>query len=140
MLCHNCDTRVMTETSTENTYYTYLAAALLILIFNVWSIVLLPFAIPLTRAIVRKCSKCETRLEVKTPMGLPSLKDEVLTLRCGECAVVLSRSYLASMLGVITMLILLIWMASIPVPVHSNQYLRRVYLNHLGRIRKRLWS
>lgn len=134
MLCHNCDTRVMTETLTENTYYTYLAAVLLILVFNVWSIFLLPFAIPLTRAIVRRCSKCETRLEVKTPMGLPSLKDEVLTLRCGDCAIVLSRSYLASILGVILTFILIFWMASIQVPVHSKRIYRKLYINNMGRL------
>lgn len=140
MLCHNCDTRVITEILTENTYYTYLLAVVLILVFNIWSIFLLPFAIPLTLSIVRKCTKCETRLEIKTPMGLPSLKDEVLTLRCGECAVVLSRSYLASILGVILTVILILWIASNPVPVHSNMIYRELYINYMGRILQRMWS
>ena len=69
----------------------------------------MPFVIPLSKAIVLRCTRCDCKLDTRQPFGLFSLKDEVLTLKCGECAIVISRSYLLTGFTIIVCLFLYIW-------------------------------
>lgn len=92
---------------------------------------LLPFVVPLSKAIVHRCSRCSLKLAVVHPFGLPNLKDEVVTFKCGDCAVVLSRRYVLIAGSLVASMILAYWVLSIPAPVeviYSNtswtQYLK----------------
>ncbi|CAG9310116.1 unnamed protein product [Blepharisma stoltei] len=108
-LCHFCDETVNTYIIPETTYVTIIVICLVILIFGIWSVCLLPFAIPLSKAMVTRCRKCQGKLKVRQPYGLSGLKDEVLSFKCGQCAIVFSRSYLVSILTVIIFIIILFW-------------------------------
>jgi len=80
--------------SLETSSYTYVFVVLTVLVLNWWSICFLPIVIPLSKSAVHRCSKCNEKIVTLNPFNLPSLKDEVFTLKCGECAVVLARTYL----------------------------------------------
>lgn len=91
--CHKCSTRVSSVVSTQVTLYSYIASFFCVLILQWWSILILPMLIPLSKAIVHRCSSCNNTLATYHPFGLPSMHDEVMTLKCGDCAVILSRTY-----------------------------------------------
>jgi hypothetical protein len=107
--CAQCDSIVETYSSPEATFFSLFLSALTILIFGIWSIFLLPFVIPLSKAIVIRCVRCDAKLEVRQPFGLFSLQDEVLTIKCGECALVVSRSYLLTATAIISCLLIYSW-------------------------------
>jgi hypothetical protein len=98
-------------------YYTVGAALLTVLCFQWWAVCLLPLVIPLSKAIVHRCSRCSLKLAVVNPFGLPNLKDEVVTLKCGDCAVILSRRYLLLTVSVLMSLILTYWLFNAPIPI-----------------------
>mmetsp|Transcript_12997 Transcript_12997/g.24121 ORF Transcript_12997/g.24121 Transcript_12997/m.24121 type:complete len:281 (-) Transcript_12997:2742-3584(-) len=104
---------------------------LTVICFQWWAVCLLPFVIPLSKAIVHRCSRCSQKLAVAHPFGLPNMKDEVVTLKCGDCAVVLSRRYVLVAGSLVASMIIAYWVISVPVPmslVYSNvswtQYLK----------------
>ncbi|OMJ80716.1 hypothetical protein SteCoe_18967 [Stentor coeruleus] len=110
--CPQCDSIVETYNSSESTFLTIILSFITILIFGIWSIFLLPFVIPLSKSIVIRCSRCNERLETHQPFGLFSLKDEVQSLKCGECAIVISRSYLLSALSLIICFMVYFWLST----------------------------
>ena len=65
--------------------------------------------IPLSKAMTIRCSRCDCKLEVRQPFGLFSLKDEVMSLKCGQSALVISRSYLLTAATIIACFILYFW-------------------------------
>lgn len=108
-MCHFCDQTVEVFYKPESTYVTIIAACLTILIFGLWSCCLLPIVIPLSKSIVTRCCRCDGKLKVRHPFGISGLKDEVLSLKCGQCALVFSRSYLVSMLTIVVFIIVMFW-------------------------------
>lgn len=131
MTCRACDAKVSTYLSSESTYYTWGILALVCFIFRWWAFLLLPFVFPLARALVVRCTRCDTKLTSYNPFGLPSLREEVVTLKCGQCAVVLSRSYVYTLVGVLTLFIVAFWVFSAPIETHVirsaaswNEYLQ----------------
>ena len=84
---------------------------------------LLPFVIPLSKALATKCARCGTTLELKQPVSWLSLKDEVMTFKCGECAVVISRSYLLTAVIIISCVFLYIWST----PEHTGHSHEHIY-------------
>lgn len=115
MTCHFCESRVATYKKLETTPYTVITCALVCLIFWLWSICLLPFIIPLSKAVVTHCSRCENTLKTQQPFGLDSLKDEIVTLSCGKCAMVISRVYLIAAFAVVACGMLGYWFWTLPV-------------------------
>ena len=115
MTCRTCDAKVNTYLGSESTYYTYLILAAVCLLFRWWSFILLPFVFPLCRALVVRCTRCDTKLVSYNPFGLPNLHDEVITWKCGQCAVVLSRSYVYTIVALMSLLIVGFWIITAPV-------------------------
>ena len=130
MKCLQCDSNVITYCSPETTYFTVIASCITIAVFGLWSMFLLPFVIPLTKAMVIRCTRCDEKLEVKQPFGLFSLRDEVMTLKCGECALVISRSYLLTIVTIILCIIFYFWVSTEAV-VHSRVYLKTTWPEYL---------
>jgi hypothetical protein len=79
--------------SLESSTYTYIFGFLTVILLNWWSLMFLPIVVMISKSIVHRCGKCHFKLETLNPFNLPSLKDEVMTLKCGECIVVISRTY-----------------------------------------------
>ena len=115
MTCHNCNGRVATYQSAEATPYTIILSSVVCLVFWFWSLCLLPFVIPLTKAVVTRCTRCDEKLHALKPLGMEILKDEVVTLTFGKCAIVVSRMYLLAIFTVITCGILGYWFMTWPV-------------------------
>jgi hypothetical protein len=118
MTCRACDAKVSTYLGSESTYYTWIILALVCFIFRWWSFILLPFVFPLARALVVRCTRCDTKLVSYNPFGLPNLQDEVVTWKCGQCAIVLSRTYVYTLVAVLTLLIVTFWVLTAPAEVH----------------------
>lgn len=114
MTCHECQTRVPTYQQSESTLYTVLLSAVVFAIFQIWSLFLLPIFIPLTRSITTRCIKCDEALHTMPPYGVEILKDEIITLSCGKCAVVLSRKYLLALFTVLSCGLIMFWVISEP--------------------------
>lgn len=128
--CLECDALVETYSSPEGTYFTVIACCITILIFRVWSLFLLPFVIPLSKAMVIRCNRCDAKLEVHQPFGLFSLKDEVLTLKCGECALVISRTYLLTIVTIISCIFIYFW-ASTEAVIEKKVYISTTWPEYL---------
>lgn len=84
----------MTTLSLETTVYTWLIGVIVLFFFSYGSICLLPFVVPMSKSLVHRCTRCDNKIAMLNPFNLPSLKDDVMSLKCGECAVVLTRTYL----------------------------------------------
>lgn len=128
--CAQCDSIVQTYASPEATYITVIASCITILVFGIWCMFLLPFVVPLSKSIVLRCCRCDANLEVRQPFGLFSLKDEVLTLKCGECALVISRSYLLTAVSIILCILIYFW-ASTEVVVQPKFFINSTWTEYL---------
>jgi len=84
--------------------FTLIASALAILIFRFYSLMILPLIVEASKTCLKKCVKCDHILEKQELLSLPSLTDNVLSFKCGGCAMVLSRKY-AIVLTVILIII-----------------------------------
>lgn len=116
MMCRRCDSKVACFSKSESTYFTLIAACIVILVCGIWSFCVLPFAVPLSKAIVVRCAKCSTKLETKQPFGLFSLQDEIFTLKFGDCIIVMTRTYFLVGLLVILSILTYYWYGSITPP------------------------
>ena len=114
MTCRACDEKVSTYSSSESVYYTWIVLAVVCFMFRWWACILLPFVFPLARALVVRCTRCNAKLVSYSPLDLPSQKEEAVALKCGQCAIVLSRSYLYTLVAVLSFLIVVFWVLTIP--------------------------
>lgn len=128
--CPQCDSLVTTYSSAETTYFTFILCFLTVLVFNLWSVCLLPFVIPLSKAVIQRCSRCDYILSTHQPYGLLSLKDEILTLKCGECALVISRTYFLAIVSVLIFIIIFV-LAPAPVPSKPSLVLQTTWPEYL---------
>jgi hypothetical protein len=115
MKCASCDTNVF---PTIKAGYTWLSLALLVLIlyfFQLWSVLILPFAMPLSKSIFFHCPQCSSIVGKNSLLGLNSLSDKVMTIKIGDFALIFSRKYLI-IFSVLAYLAVLFLMQS---PSHS---------------------
>ena len=129
--CPQCDSFVSTYSLAEATYFTAICAMITVTFFNIWSICLLPFVIPLSKAIVVRCGRCDYKLETHQPFGLLSLQDEVMTLKCGECALVISRTYLLIASGLVSLGIIYVWASNEIAISKPNVFLNTTWPEYL---------
>lgn len=99
--CPGCDSNVPPLIKAEFGYTTLITSVLLVLFFNFWSILFLPFTIPLTKCITIRCSQCEILIKKQSPFGSNSLSDQILTFKIGDFAVILSRKYLITAFAIV---------------------------------------
>eukprot|EP00357_Protocruzia_adherens_P034364 CAMPEP_0114995796 /NCGR_PEP_ID=MMETSP0216-20121206/13938_1 /TAXON_ID=223996 /ORGANISM="Protocruzia adherens, Strain Boccale" /LENGTH=331 /DNA_ID=CAMNT_0002359897 /DNA_START=60 /DNA_END=1055 /DNA_ORIENTATION=+ len=117
--CHYCNAKVMTSVEYEANVVTYIACFLIFLVFNVYSLIIIPFLIPLTKSAVHKCTNCFNRVGAKNCMGIPFWKDKVISFQVGNFAVVLSRVYVAA----IVLIIGIIGYVSLVTYIHKTVYI-----------------
>jgi len=121
--CNSCDDKVAAVARPEATLYTLIPCLVVVLVFGLFSVLLLPVVILLTKSIVYRCTKCNTVVKSKHPLGLESFSDEVVTFKVGGCAIILSRTYLLGILAVMVFGICFFWVWNAPVRA------QRVYTN-----------
>ena len=97
---------IRTSVSHENGIFTYICCTIIIIIFGMLSICILPLAIPLFRVAVHRCPFCLVQIATSDICG-QKLSDKVITMSCGQCAVVLSRKW------ILTLFVLILCGASI---------------------------
>lgn len=99
--CTNCASKNPGYEEKEGSLLTVIAAILSLIVFKLYAFLILPLVIESTKTIIKKCVKCDHVLDKQELLSLPSLTDNILSFKCGSCAVVLSRKYALGILGVL---------------------------------------
>jgi hypothetical protein len=99
--CTNCASKNPGYEEKEGSLLTVIAAILSLIVFKLYAFLILPLVIESTKTIIKKCVKCDHVLDKQELLSLPSLTDNILSFKCGGCAVVLSRKYALGILGVL---------------------------------------
>jgi len=103
--CPHCDRSVVTFIDYEASWVTYLLAFVVWVSLGWMAFWVLPLLWPAFKDVVHHCPRCLNVIERKSRINLPTFRTEVMTCKVGNCAVVLSRKYVAIMLGVVGLII-----------------------------------
>lgn len=103
--CVHCDRSVVTFLDYEASWVTYLLAFVVWVSLGWMAFWVLPLLWPAFKDVVHRCPRCLNAIERKSRINLPTCKSEVMTVKVGNCAVLLSRKYLAILLGVIGLIV-----------------------------------
>lgn len=91
--CPHCDEAVTTFIEYKASFLTYVVAFFAWVLFGWFSIFLLPIIFPAFKEDVHHCPKCLNVLHKQSRLRLPEFKADVMTLKMGNCAMVLSMKY-----------------------------------------------
>jgi len=103
--CPHCDRQVITFIDYEASWITYLLAFVVWVSLGWMALWVLPLLWPAFKDVVHRCPRCLNIIERKSRINLPTFKTEIMTCKVGNCAVVLSRKYVAILLGVIGLIV-----------------------------------
>ncbi|KAF7459271.1 LITAF-like zinc ribbon domain protein [Cryptosporidium felis] len=96
--CPFCKEEIVTQVELESSWFTYLASLLLFLLIGWISCPILPLIWTLIQDSVHTCPRCLNKISRNRRIKCPSIKSEIMTLRCGSCAVVLTRRYVLTII------------------------------------------
>jgi len=99
--CTNCASKNPGYEEKEGSLLTVIAAIMSLIVFKLYAFLILPLVIEATKTVIKKCVKCDHVLDKQELLSLPSLTDNILSFKCGNCAVVLSRKYALALIGVL---------------------------------------
>ena len=92
-ICPFCKEEVVTQVELESSWFTYFSSVTLFLLFGWISCPVLPLIWSLIQDSVHTCPRCLNKISRNKRFKCPSIRSEIMTLRCGSCAVVLTRKY-----------------------------------------------
>eukprot|EP01055_Gregarina_sp_Pseudo9_P000396 Gregarina_sp_Pseudo_9__395@NODE_1259_length_1736_cov_8_998232_g1184_i0_p1_GENE_NODE_1259_length_1736_cov_8_998232_g1184_i0NODE_1259_length_1736_cov_8_998232_g1184_i0_p1_ORF_typecomplete_len363_score39_71zfLITAFlike/PF10601_9/5e12zfLITAFlike/PF10601_9/4_3e02Cytochrom_B_C/PF00032_17/0_28zfCSL/PF05207_13/6_8e02zfCSL/PF05207_13/0_15zf_Rg/PF17915_1/3_8e03zf_Rg/PF17915_1/0_26DUF4131/PF13567_6/26zinc_ribbon_15/PF17032_5/3_5e02zinc_ribbon_15/PF17032_5/2_9e02zinc_ribbon_15/PF17032_5/2_4Sgf11/PF08209_11/2 len=93
-VCPWCSRSVVTQVEYQSTWVSIVVFVLLFLFLHIFSFCVYPFISSFTQQFVHVCPRCSGEIHRARQFELPSIRHEVITLRCGSCALVISRKYL----------------------------------------------
>ncbi|KAH7647315.1 hypothetical protein FG379_002982 [Cryptosporidium bovis] len=99
-VCPFCREEVVTQVELESSWFTYFASFTLFLLFGWISCPILPLIWSLIQDSVHTCPRCLNKISRNRRFKCPSIKSEIMTLRCGSCAVVLTRKYVLTIVSI----------------------------------------
>jgi hypothetical protein len=91
--CTHCGCRVITVTTDENSATTYLFAFLIFYMLGLYALILLPVVWPILKDVYHHCPNCLSVIGVKSNVGCPNPRSQVMTFKFGSCICVLMRKY-----------------------------------------------
>lgn len=94
-VCPYCGRNVLTDVTHSHTVLSVLFALFLFLILGFIACCVYPFVSQLTQDTKHQCPRCERTIASVSRFKLPAVSKSIVTFRCGSCAVVLSKRYLA---------------------------------------------
>ncbi|KAF8821689.1 hypothetical protein IE077_001731, partial [Cardiosporidium cionae] len=103
--CPYCNRKVVTLVEFQTSWLTILLSLIVFLFFGWFTLCMLPFLWSLFQDCVHICPSCLNEIHRRRRISFPKIKRDIVTVRCGSCAVILSRKYVI-MLGVMTSLLL----------------------------------
>jgi len=103
--CPHCDRSVVTFIDYEASWVTWLLAFVVWVSLGWMAFWVLPLLWPAFKDVVHHCPRCLNVIERKSRINLPTFKTEVMTCKIGNCAVVLSRKYVAILLGLLGVIV-----------------------------------
>eukprot|EP00922_Rhytidocystis_sp_ex-Travisia-forbesii_P003055 GHVS01004475.1.p1 GENE.GHVS01004475.1~~GHVS01004475.1.p1 ORF type:complete len:535 (+),score=110.71 GHVS01004475.1:109-1713(+) len=117
-LCRHCGAAVLSHVEIVTSWVTCILALVCFLLLGWISICVLPFLWPVLQDSVHTCPLCQNELSRRRRVSVPSFGKDVVTVRCGTCAVVLSRLYVFVLAG----------MSAVILIVYGGRW----YLKHVG--------
>lgn len=91
--CPFCKEEIVTQVELESSWFTYFTSVVLFLVIGWVSCPILPLIWTLIQDSVHTCPRCLNKISRNRRIKCPSIKSEIMTLKCGSCAVVLTRKY-----------------------------------------------
>uniref|UniRef100_A0A0G4IEH1 LITAF domain-containing protein n=1 Tax=Chromera velia CCMP2878 TaxID=1169474 RepID=A0A0G4IEH1_9ALVE len=103
--CPHCKRSITTHVDFENNVLTFTTAIACFCLLHWLSICILPFIWPLLQDSVHTCPQCLNTVTRQRRINLPSVREDVMTFRCGSCAMVLSRKYVLVFFVVLVLIV-----------------------------------
>jgi len=91
--CPHCKTQVTTFIEYKPSWITYLLAIGTWILFGWLAICFIPIIFPAFKDVIHHCPNCLNVLHKQSRVQMPRFSSEIMTLRCGSCAMVLSMRY-----------------------------------------------
>jgi hypothetical protein len=107
--CQFCEADVTTTIEHKNTVVGFALCFIVVLVFGLYGIAISVFLFPLCRSANHRCPKCYNMIISNHFLGLPSLKDEVMTFNIGNCAIIITRKIILILLITCITLMLLVF-------------------------------
>ncbi|KAH8584200.1 lipopolysaccharide-induced transcription factor regulating tumor necrosis factor alpha [Cryptosporidium sp. chipmunk genotype I] len=104
--CPFCKEDIVTQVELESSWFTYFASVALFLVIGWISCPILPLIWTLIQDSVHTCPRCLNKISRNRRIKCPSIKSEIMTLKCGSCAVVLTRRYVITILLIFSTIII----------------------------------
>lgn len=92
-ICPWCSRSIVTQVEQHSTWVSVVVFLILFLLIHIFSFCVYPFISSFTQQFVHTCPRCSGEIYRSRQFELPSIRHEVITFRCGSCALVVSRKY-----------------------------------------------
>lgn len=106
MFCPYCDRTVLTTVELQATGCSFMVALSIFFCCGWLSLCLLPFIWSLLQTAVHRCPLCQEKLSSRSRVTCFQFREQIVTLRIGTCAIVLSRRYIIGILSMLSLLLL----------------------------------
>lgn len=104
VVCPHCGLTVITFIEHEASWVTYAVSIVLLLVLNWAALCVVPVVYPLFKDVVHHCPRCLSVLATRSRVAVSSFKQEVMSIRFGNCAIVLARKYVVMMLALMALI------------------------------------
>ncbi|XP_053993390.1 uncharacterized protein LOC128884208 isoform X2 [Hylaeus volcanicus] len=108
LYCNFCDRVVLSSVELQSTIFSFFLAFLVFLFFGWLSIFIVPFLWSLLQTAVHFCPVCETVLLKLKRVSVLNFREQIITLRIGTCALVLTKRYLLGILSLVSFVFFLL--------------------------------
>eukprot|EP01054_Gregarina_sp_Poly1_P003757 Gregarina_sp_Poly_1__3756@NODE_2112_length_2667_cov_91_117692_g1362_i0_p2_GENE_NODE_2112_length_2667_cov_91_117692_g1362_i0NODE_2112_length_2667_cov_91_117692_g1362_i0_p2_ORF_typecomplete_len273_score13_00zfLITAFlike/PF10601_9/4_3e11zfLITAFlike/PF10601_9/1_7e04tRNA_antilike/PF12869_7/0_17_NODE_2112_length_2667_cov_91_117692_g1362_i084902 len=92
-VCPWCARSIVTHVEHQSTWMSLVLFLVLFLLLHVFAFCLYPFLSGFTQQIIHTCPRCSGELHRCKRFEFPTISHQIITLRCGNCAVIISRKY-----------------------------------------------
>ncbi|EZG66594.1 LITAF-like zinc ribbon domain protein [Gregarina niphandrodes] len=93
LYCHACERQVISRVKQKSNWETYTILVLLLLLTGIVGVCVFPLVRQYTRDASHRCPSCKSEIVRYKRFRMPAVSNEVITLQCGNCAVVLAKRY-----------------------------------------------
>eukprot|EP01071_Lankesteria_metandrocarpae_P002150 Lankesteria_metandrocarpae@DN2112_c0_g1_i1.p1 len=89
--CPHCDDTIVSNVENQAGWLAFLVGFFVFLVLGWLALCVLPLVLPAVRDTIHYCPKCLNQIASSRRIKCPKISKEVFTVRCGSCAIVLSR-------------------------------------------------
>lgn len=101
--CPYCGHKGISVHDYVNTCTTYVISFILFLFLGILAFIVLPIIWSVIQTSEHRCSSCLNVLNKSRRFQLPDIRESIVTIRCGSCAMVMSRTYVIAAMALISL-------------------------------------